>query len=273
MITVESLKVTPVKIGQVLVTWSFSQTLENFNDYTFELQRSESPEDGYLTIGYLTDETFFLDDVNYVKLWKNLYWRMVISNKITGEIWLSEPATIGYMPNAEAVEIVRRLDILLSNPRHGIGIPCLAFIRKTSGNSCECWDSEKRKLRKSNCDSCYGTHFENGFYSPIKIWVNFTPDTKSAPITEWGETEPNEARVLVSNYPLLNPKDIIFDPVNVRMYLVNDVSISSRRSYVLHQMLSLGYLDRTSSTYQLQEKYSDVIKKLVNDANSLKLRG
>jgi hypothetical protein len=275
LIKATKLQVRPLKKDQALITWSFSQTLEDFSNYEFTLLRSESEAEGsFETIFKFTDEVSYLDKgIWVVRLWRSLFYKVHSKNKLTGEEHETEPACVGMPPNLEAMEIVRRHEILLSNPRHGIGTPCAAFNRKKSGVACECWDAEKKRMRKSDCTDCFGTHFLNGFYAPQLIWINFSPDSKTVVIPEWGESEPNDSKALTTNYPELSPKDVIVDPNHYVCFIVNNVEVSARRNYGLHQVMDLGYVDRSHVLYSLLDKYKTFMDSVLAVSANIELRG
>ena len=255
-------------MDQVLIEWKFSQTLEDFHDYSFELQRSKSPEDDYETIFRFLDESQFLDNVNYKRLWANLFYRIKITQISTGKIIETDPQEFGYEPNLEALEIIRRNDILLKNKRHGIGVPVIVFLRKRQGIDCNCWDRDKKRFKTSNCTDCYGGRFLGGFSAPIITWANLTPDRKGVTIPQWGEQETNESRLFFSNYPIITPKDIIIDPGKMILWTAENIETSERRGHLLHQLVSVSFVDRNSVYYKLIEKYPDVI----TNARTLKNR-
>jgi hypothetical protein len=261
MIKIESITVTPTKVDRLLVQWKYTPTLESFVDYEFMLERSLSPDSGFENVVRFKDLVQYLDEVNYKRLWKTVYYRIKVTNILTAKTEYSELGKIGYEPNLEALEIIRRNDILLKNRRHGIGVPVAVFIRKRAGQRCpECWDEGKKRVRLSTCDTCYQTGYLDGFYEPIITWANTTPDNKQNPIPQHGETEPNDTKIFISNYPEVLPKDIIVETTTMRTWTVENVDTTARRGCTLHQLLTLAYVDRNSVIYKLLEKYSGLIE-------------
>lgn len=267
---IESITVRPLKIDTLHVSWTFAKTLERFQDFTFILERSESPESGFTAIASFNHITEYTDTVYYRRLWKSLYYRIRIINNSTNTVAYSMVGGLMTPPNLEALEIIRRNDILLRNRRHGTGIPIAVFSKKRMGPTCECWDADKQRLRTSNCKSCYGSHIEGGYYDPIITWANFTPNTKLVQIPQWGEMEPNERRVFMSNYPVLSPGDVLFEPSSMSVYTVEKIETSERRGTMLHQIVSASFIDRNSSLYNLIEDSKDLIAKLQNEASKIK---
>lgn len=271
MIKISKILVQPVNTDKILVRWEYAPTLENFSEYTFELQRSNSPESGFQTVFKFQDAIQFLDDLNFRRLWKNIYYRVVVTHTQTGKTATSSEYGFDYEPNLEALEIIRRNDILLKNRRHGVGLPVAVFIRKREGVRCECWDSEKKRVRVSNCDDCFQTGYYHGFYDPIIAWGNFTPDSKASLVEQPGEREPNDNKVFFSNYPILLPRDVVIDVTLMRAWMIDGVDTSARRGHLLHQLVTMSLLDRNHVLYKLIERYPDLISKVQEQKNRIKL--
>jgi len=271
MITVRTLSVVPIKPEKILLKWEFVPTLEDFRAYSFELQRSSSPESEFETIYRFEDDVQHVDSIEYKRLWNSLYYRIVTTHKESGKKVISSGHTFGYAPNLEALEIIRRNDILLRNKRHGIGVPIAIFIRKHEGPRCECWDMDKKRARTSNCDDCFGTGFYNGFYPPIVTWANLTPDNKTNPLPQWGETEPNDTRLFISNYPEVAPKDVIIEPSLMRLWMVESIETSARRGHLLHQLVTVSYLDRNNVLYKLLDKHKTLIDSTLKEKSKIDL--
>jgi len=270
MISAEITRARPIGQDEILISWKFSQSLEDFRDYIFELQRSESSDSGYTTIFQFNHDTQYVDTIWYRKIWRSLFYRIVATQRSTSISAESTPHKLESLPNLEALEIVRRNNILLKNKRHGIGTPVAVFNLKTLGPKCLCWDVDKQRSRTSRCDDCFGSHIEGGYYAPIIGWANMTPDHKLVQLPQWGEMEPNEARIFFSNYPCLNPKDVIFNPDKMMFYTVEKVETSERRGFMLHQIVSASCLDRGHVVYLLLGKYPELINELSSARDSIR---
>lgn len=271
MIIPEIIRVSPLSTDRVIISWRAQQSLEPLQDYDFTLERSESNESGFEHISPLGYTPDFVDQINLRKIWKSTVYRIKSTNRLTGDVGYSAEMAIGVAPNLEALEIVRRNNILLKNRRHGIGTPVAVFKRKTQGTSCSCWDPDKQRTKTSNCTECYGTHIDGGFYEPILVWANLTPPAKMVQLPQWGEMEPNEARIFFSNYPELNPKDVIFVQPRMTFYTVEKVEVSSRREVVLHQLISASGVDRGRPYYKLLDKHPYLVDTILNMASDIKV--
>lgn len=272
MIKIAALRVKPIKVDRLLISWEFEQTLENFQEYSFELQRSQSPESDFETVHRFTDSVQFVDELQYKRLWTTLFYRIKTTQLSTGAVAITGPEGIGSAPNLEALEIIRRNDILLKNRRHGIGVPIIVFLKKRSGITCECWDADKKRPRTSNCLECFGGTFYGGYHDPIITWANLTPDTKMVQIPQWGEMEANESRIFMSNYPVLTPKDVVIDPHKMILWTVERIETSERRGCLLHQIVSISYIDKNHVLYTLLDKYPDLMSEIQSQSDKIQTR-
>lgn len=273
MITVSYIKVIPLNTNSLKVSWQFTQTPEDFRDYTFTLERSEDPQSGFVPIFDFNHALYFIDKLTYKKIWRSLYYRVVSRNIKTGQTFESKAFPVSVAPDLESLEIVRRNDILLKNKRHGTGSPVAVFKLKTIGPKClACWDFNKQKVRSSFCDVCYKTGIEGGYYEPIITWANLNPPQKMSQLPQFGERENNDQRFFFNNSPELNPKDLIFVPSSLIFYQVERVETSTRREYILHQLVAVSGIERSSIVYRLLDDYPDLINELAKARNEIKLK-
>ena len=270
---IDNVKIIPVAENRIYISWKFKQTLENFQEYIFILERSEDPASGYIPVFEFNHNIEYTDSVWFKKIWRNLYYRFQIVHTPSGTVNYTKAYRMSVAPDLEALEIVRRNNIMLRNRRYGTGTPIAVFKQKTVGPKCPvCWDYNKQKIRSSTCDECFKTGIEGGYYDPIITWANLTPPQKMVQIPQWGEMEPNEIRIFLSNEPVVNPKDIFFAPNDMLFYQINQIEISSRRGYLLHQLAAASVLDRSSIIYKLLNKYPQLTEQLDTEREKIKLR-
>ena len=255
MITIENAKVLPIKVTGLLLTWDYSKSVRPREDFTYTIQRGYSPDGEYLSIydldGY---ETNYLDNELNRRLWKQTYYRFKTTDSVNAKTWLSKPISVGKDPDLIALEIVRRNDVMLQNKTYGTGVPLVCLIRKYDGVKCDCYDENKQRLIRSNCTKCYGTRVVHGFSKPILLWGNISPDNKTSPVTEIGERGNLQLRIFVSNYPILSPKDVLLDPQTGRAYLIEDISVTQKRGFIIHQVLTVSYINKPDPIYTLRQE-------------------
>ena len=265
-------KIELLSPGEYRISWEYPVTTEDIGIYKYKLYRSSGGgEDEGELLKEFNHLKYFIDTNNIKKIWVNVYYRIETLNTHTNEIDKGKWTPMMVAPDLEAMEIVRRNDILLSNPRRGIGVPIAVFKLKIIGPHCpDCWDFNKQKIRSSSCDSCYKTGIQGGYYEPEITWANLTPPAKVIQIPQWGEMEANEIRIFMSNKPILNPKDLIYVSSRNCFYSVEQIETTTRRDYLLHQLVSASGIERKSIVYNLLKEYPDLNERLLEKANHIK---
>ncbi len=251
MIEVKRLKILPITKNAFSISWEFEPTIEKFSDFKFYLEKSEAPHDGFEFLAEISPSAsdYIDDNIQIFKFWKKYYVRMKI---VGASVNYSKSYTVEHSPNLEALELIRRTKISLENERLGNGVACDAYIRKEGGQRCvECFDPIKRRSTKTNCTNCYGTTYDGGFYSPIKLHVNFTADAKAMGIADFGNVTQSSNNAITCNYPILKSGDIIIDPRLNRIWTVISVKNIERRRHTVKQILNLNEEERTSVLFEL----------------------
>lgn len=270
MITIENAKVLPIKVNGLLLTWSYSKSIDSREDYAFTLFRGYSPDGEYLPIydidGY---ETTYIDNVTNKRLWQKIYYKFKVVAKKIDDSWISDPICVSAKPDLIALEIVRRNDFMLQNKEHGIGLPMLCLVSKHAGPRCDCYDENKQRLVRSNCTRCYGTQVVGGFGKAILMWVNLSPDVKTSQVSEIGERDSLQLRAFTSNYPILSPKDILINPIDGRAYLVEDVNPTQKRGFLIHQAPTLSYIRKPHPIYTYMQKNEESLQEVLTAGDAL----
>jgi hypothetical protein len=245
--------------AKVLIRWDIMPTKADLSDFEFFIDARESPDqiphfqnvtiDGELFDSYAPttssinqppitkaisalDFYEYNDYLPYLKnLSKHIYYKIRCRRISTQEeistppfSWFGELDLIG-------LYVVEEHNFLLED---AIGTPCLVYIRRRSGLRCCCFDEVQKKRLISNCKRCYGTNWVDGFYNPIDTYVDFNPSQENSIIQEWGEVQPNETNILLSNYPLLSSGDLVRELRENRLWrVVSSKQTEKRRTPML----------------------------------------
>jgi len=233
----------------VLVSWTLTPTTEDLGPYTFNLFRSTSPADADFSLLTSTDELSYVDDtVDLVKIAITYYYRVSITGP-EGTVMQPVTATIyTERPDFAADTIVYSNNILLDvidNP------PILVVTRKRTGQQCPvCWDPVSRNVRKSNCTTCYSTGYTGGYNTPFSTKASFQTEGVQLSVDELaiaGQRLPTQG--WVSNYPIINPEDLVVDHRNNR-YKILSVQQTTKGRVLLRQIFQLQYLPATDIVYK-----------------------
>ena len=251
--------VTPVSKdpGKVLLTWELHKSNADLSDYEFYIDRGEAedqvPSFQHVTIdgrpwksewpSATTDSTNlyqvagpisaldFYEWVDYTPQMRNLhkhyFYRVRIRRLSTQEEIGSTSITWHGDLDLEGLYVVDEHNYLLEDTT---GMPSLALKKRRSGVTCtSCFDPIQKKRTQSFCQRCYGTNWEGGFHKPIDLFADFTPSVDATIVREWGETQPSESDVLVTNYPRLSTGDMLIELKEGRRWRVTQVRRTEKR--------------------------------------------
>lgn len=197
------------------------------------------------------------------------FYRVIAVNKKTDERFRSFDFTTEEDPDLVGIYIVDEHNFALQDAS---GTPCLAFRRKLHAPDCPvCIDPIQRKPTKSNCKECFATGKVGGYYQPADLWIDFQPDPKDTNVQDWGRSYPSNTTAFMTNFPDLQPRDVILELRNGRMWTVEQVREVHRRRVLLFQYLSLQELKPGSPEYGLKPS-EEFIRKKAKELHDLNKR-
>jgi hypothetical protein len=258
MIQITDLKVTGISPDGPLVEWSILPTPEDLSLYRITVERSESPEDEFITVSPELINTFFFIDTNLPSEndWRRPYYRVRVRNAATNEeavygsivqTGVDEssaevfrdfgPVQIQGDPDFYAMEIIRRNNLLL---KRFTGVPAAIFVERTFGQHCtECFDFIKQRKIKNNCLTCLGTTWVGGFYAQINTYINFHPRPVATQMGPLQEEQQDSNSCMLSNFPRVKPRDIIVNMTTGERFRVAATQQTSKRGHLVHQICNL----------------------------------
>lgn len=284
----------------VLVRWSLNPSNVSLDGYEFHIDRGDAGDakpnfqkvdiDGnirkidegspstnavnLLPIAKPISAGDFFEYVDYApelrNLYKNYEYRIRMREIATGE----ELATPNFSFNSEldlvGLYIVDENNFLLEDTT---GTPCLVFTRRRTGVYCDaCFDRVQKARLSSSCTNCFGTNWKGGFYKPIDCYIDFSPNPNSAIIQDWGETQENVTNIFLSNYPMLQPGDLIRELKALRLWRVVRVQSTEKRRTPMLQFAQVTEIVAGDIEYSLPIDAALVKAKLDYLATQRKLR-
>jgi hypothetical protein len=240
------------------VQWRVEPQDDDLSLLELDIQRSESPTSGFVslqTLDPLTDFSFTdLGAPWRPKNW-DIYYRLVAKVRATGGIHYEGLSfgTQGRLP-LDALEIIRQHNILLrglNNQTPLTGIECTIYKKRNFGAQCRsCRDAVTGQIVISQCPECGGTGRANsGYYDPIDVFINLSPHPKFLKLTTLGKLEDNETAAFMTNFPLMYPGDIIVEP-SEKHWRVVSIDVTERHRIVVHQGLRLAQVDHNDVVYE-----------------------
>ena len=176
---------------------------------------------------------------------------------------LYEPITYTEPINGVIAESRRLMQRSLMREYAGAGVPATYYRKKTTGAPCPvCWDDMLERETKGNCEACYGTGLDGGYYLGVDTYISFQLDQRTLKRTGMIDLKENLVAAWLTNYPKIKPGDVLKREDNKNIYEVQDpVGIDGLRSYrngktgeaVLRQILKLLQVEYNSILYKLED--------------------
>lgn len=159
--------------GNARIAWEMNRHFVDPGPYSFQVQVAHvgiSEADDWTNVGAPVIDQFFAIDTDK-RLWGkilDLYYRVELTTSV--DIYYSNPQSCsGLLLKRDwlnAQEITRK-ELL----RHRVLTSVSGYLLKARryGPKCSiCTDLLTDEVSKTNCTSCYGTGYENGFYAPVE---------------------------------------------------------------------------------------------------------
>lgn len=201
--------------------------------------------------------------VNLLSKWRSFYYRVRlieaanISNYVDygstpyKQVVAGEPpggVSLGAPPDIIALEAIRRFNLVL---REYGGRRVLVLSERTWGSRCpDCWDSLKRRRKKSNCMTCFDTSITGGYFAPIEAWSMMPPHRVMTQLTPLFELQIDDRVMWFSRYPELKPRDVVIT-VDGDRFRVIAITRSEKAQSLTRQTVQLRRLSRDQVEYKI----------------------
>jgi len=283
--------------AKVLVTWQMNKGGADLADYEFYVERGEATENipGFQhvdiyqnplpatehspTVNFVAISKAIsgLDNLQYLdystlleSLARNFWYRIRCRKISTQEDILSSMFSYEGVLDPVGIYVTDEINFQLEDVS---GVPSLVYNRRRGGVPCgKCFDPIQKKRLISQCTNCYGTNWEKGFYDPIDCYVGYDPNPKNALITQWGEVQENQSRLLMSNFPVLQPGDIIREIRTNRLWRVVRVDLTEKRRTLLLQFPVVMEIKPGDVEYHIVQDERLAVDKMEELSKTKKLR-
>jgi hypothetical protein len=202
--------------------------------------RSASPDSGFEQIATVPalKGWFFDEDIDLLNRWSVFYYKLdlVVDDIAQGY----GPVRLEGTNDKIASGLVKHRNTYLRMA----GLPVLVYPYLESGERCSCWDAVLRKSTISNCPTCFGTGYLSGYYPPILTLAQIGVEAKQNLVGERIEQEA-AVEVMMSNYPVLRPGDVVYEIDAGRRYRIQSITPSEKGRMLIAQD-AVGYALQTS---------------------------
>ena len=275
MILVNNVEVVKTRADRHRVSWDARRSSfvppESVDDYNFKILWSFDPVSDFVPIingnnqDVIIDGAigpfYYLHNLKHTPHDRKHYYKIKAINKITSVSQIFNTVFVG--DNFDGIlETIRYAEEVLYDQY--IGEPIYLAKRKTDGARCpDCWNSLQFKRMKTHCSTCHGTGFYDGFFTPIEIQIAFDSNPKIVDVPQTGEAQSKFIKARASNFPLINPRDMIINKDDYRRWTITKVEITklpniamtrtglSRNNYILSQILTLAELQPDDDKYNV----------------------
>lgn len=263
--SLSNFKVKPSLQDAIELRWD-EYSADEFNPY-YGILRSHGPNSDFSPVDVIQANQYVDRGVNLLKKWREYYYKiLVLDDDGSGDKFFpdysredeSEVKRIQNEPDAVTLEIIRRNNLLLKNylspnsNQKGPGQECYVLKRMSRGERCgNCWDADAKRRTTKDCEECGGTGFEKGYFDPIPAYIQFNPENKRQQITDQGVIEQSQTTARMSNFPIVNPRDIIVEPYFDRRYRVVQSAKTEKGRYLISQNLSLREINPDQIEYDI----------------------
>lgn len=223
----------------------FEKVLDNIQGFHFY--------DSYRNLPVATGDNY-RENLNYLSLSRSIYYKVVITDSANTSAEAVRAVAPG-LPRKQALlkrKILRDESVALKFN----GIEFAVLKRKHWGLRCKaCFDLLTKKVTNSKCPVCYGTGFDGGYFSPVRIKGRIGVSNVQTQMTPQGNADLNKRRLITLDYPVIDVYDILVDIRQNRRYLVEAAHGTELKTSVVHQDITLSEVARDSVEYRIPVNY------------------
>lgn len=266
MLVLKNIQVYTIVRDSLTISWTYRNTLESLSDYTVQVIRSESDAGPFIVVSVKLDasenDSFEDSSVNLHSKFRDYHYRIRVENVETGEyqdygsadpdLVLKDGISVGSavldaIPDLEGLEAIRRFDLTL---KEYIGRKVLVLNCRTTGTRCtNCWDPLKRRRTVSDCETCYGTGINGGYYRPKLAYGCKPPESLRSQITAIFEMQPVDIVMWLSSRPRVKPNDLII--ASDRRFKVVGVQRAEKLWALTRQTIQLREVTKDQIEYKI----------------------
>jgi hypothetical protein len=257
---VKDFRVRSLDIDFNELSWRLVDTSEDILDYTFAVQRSESPSGPFDIIGRPFQDRFtFVDNtLSTGHRWRKYFYQLRVAHVPSGEFLDFGPVSKDPDPDLIALELRRHMQLLF---REFAARRCWVLPARTFGQRCSCYNATLKQKRTSGCKLCFDTGFVRGYLHPIESWIQIDPSAKTEQNTNVGAQQQSNTTARLSWYPPLKPRDLIIEPEN-RRWRVVQVNQTEQGRAAVHQEVQLHEIPPKDVEFAVPLNLSEALRDL-----------
>jgi hypothetical protein len=236
-----------------VVGWNLAQVGNATTDgASLQFLRSYAPNDGFSDVTPSPLPTVSqgfaqITESNLHDFWRIPYYKIVLTDGDSNTKTYGPVRLEGDLDGI-SLHLIKNIRTLLRLA----GNPVLIYQRQfNEDDRCPaCWDAVLKKVTLSNCTECFNTGFLSGYYAPLLTLAVITPEAST---NDPGDTLRQHAATdaLSLNYPVLRPRDLIYEVNTGRRYRVNSVQPIEKHRLLIYQQFTINRLNTTDVEHQI----------------------
>lgn len=245
--------------GGTRVTWELSDEFAEPGPYVFQLQVSlhgvPTATDWTPVGAPIGNVNFAIDDTKRV-YGQTQFTHYRVCLQTGNQVHFSKPVrawegSLNFRDARLAKEIARQERV---NFREG-GVEGFFLKRKLFGEPCTCLDFQTEEIRNAECDLCYGTGFDGGYWPAVEcVYAIVDPRTRHEEL-DGGQARGTindirvNARMLAQ--PFMNEEDVWIDKMSDNRWFIHRIQhIVERRGVPVVAMVELRHAPYSHKIYQ-----------------------
>lgn len=194
------------------------------------------------------------EPVNLFSLSREIFYKVTVTPPSGGAAAFSSPAVPVEPGLDKRTRLLKRklLRDLSVGFRRLNGVPLSLLKRRRWGSRCPvCWDQVLREATQEHCLTCFGTGFEGGYWSPVRVRGRREAATVQTQLSAHGETDVKYADYILLDFPRLEYKDVVVDLRSGDRYEVQRMTPTELKGVTVHQKLTASLLGRNAIEYEV----------------------
>lgn len=219
------------------IQWALFDATEG-GSYEVTVERAGGPEGPWATVLAATSDQYaVLDELNQqpatlTYLPPN---QLTTSERVTYRVRVKAPSgrefecvkeADAFRANAtpgalKLLQHKRHLQMEFHKSLRYLGTEVLLFKRRRWGTRCpRCYDARTNKVMRADCRACWGVGFEGGYWSPVSTQAVRSSLNSTATPTQDKKAEGVSADIILPEYPLVEPDDLLICLEDQRRFLL-----------------------------------------------------
>lgn len=186
--------------------------------YKFKVYRSGGPVGPWELIADLADAYGYSDELqgttpgtgpDLFATYRTFYYKVQCVTPT--QTVLEAIEEIGPIPSGMAKNLLRKIQYEFNMALKSYAATDIAILkRRRWGTRCTvCFDKKTGRSLRADCDKCYGTTYEGGYWTPFYTRAIRSPGNNSTALTSAGKTDLSDGTVKIPSYPIVERQDII----------------------------------------------------------------